>query len=143
MTRLLLPLVLLFSALANATPIYGCPVIEPDALVDTGLSSIRAPLEVTYYGGGEDGGTCSALLALRVSTLPSRSLVPSPRELAEELVPVAKAYGAKTCEIAVWVTDDTDPEADDFAEDACRRAEFRYDGSTWWAVGDEQPCWEE
>jgi hypothetical protein len=149
MTRLLLPLAFLSSALANATPIQSTALacsfgaVEPIALVDTGLSAIRTPLQVTYYGG--DGGrACHALLDLSLSELASRSLVPRPRELAEELVPVASAYGAKTCEIVVWVTDDLDLEADEFEDaDACRRAEFSYDAGSWWAVGDEQPCWGE
>jgi hypothetical protein len=57
---------------------------------------------------------------------------------------VAKAYGAKTCEIVVWVMDDLHPDADDFEDpDACRSAEFRYDGGSWWAVGEEESCWSE
>ena len=146
MTRLLLPLALVLSASVQ-TAALACPVIEPDALVDTGLSSIRTPLEVSYYGGDEgdgSGGFCTAFLRLDLSALASRSLVPRPRELAEELVPVAKAYGAKTCEIAVWVNDDLHPEVDARADpDACRLAEFRYDGGSWWPLGDERPCWEE
>jgi hypothetical protein len=143
-TRLALSFATYLSVLLLPDPTRACPVVEPDALVDSGLSSIRTPIQVNYYGGGQDGGFCHARLALELSTLPSRNLVPRPRELAGELVPVAKAFGAKTCEIMVWVNDDLHPDVDalDDAE-SCRRAEFRYDGGSWWAIGDEQPCWEE
>jgi hypothetical protein len=147
MTRLLLSLAFLPSALANATPIHSTVIAcgvgsEPDALVDTGLSSIGTPLEVSYYGGGDGEGACRATLHLRLSALASRSLVPRPRELAEELVPVAKAYGAKTCEIFVWLMDDVSHDADTVADDeACRRGEFRYDGGSWSTVEDDAPCW--
>lgn len=142
MTRLLLPLAFLLAALANATPIYStalaCPAAPPPvALVDSGLSSLRTPLEVRYEPG-PDGGTCYASLELLASALPSRSLVPRPRELAEELVPVAKAYGAKTCHVAVLVTDGTGASED---EDGCWRGEYRYGVGSWTEVEADHPCW--
>jgi hypothetical protein len=139
-TRLSLSLATYLFVLAIPNPTRSCPVFPTaEALVDAGLSSIATPLEVACFDGSE-GAYCHASLDLKVSTLASRHLVPEPSELAEQLVAVAQAFGAKTCEIRVWVIDDLDPEADRYAKDACRTGEFRYEGRSWWAVGDEQPC---
>ncbi|HKA15021.1 MAG TPA: hypothetical protein VKH41_08395 [Myxococcota bacterium] len=122
-----------------ASPAFACPVADPPlALVDTGLSSIATPIEVY---GDPDGGSCSALLQLAVESLPSRSLVPRPHELAEQLVPVAREFGAKTCEISVWTLDDGLPDDERYSEEACRSGTFRYAERTWWAVGEDERCW--
>ena len=127
---LLIPACLLPLLISNA--VRACPMPPPtyEAIVDSGLSSIRSPLHVGVYGDSADS-CCHALLDLPLSTLPSRSLVPRPRELADELVPVMKAFGAKTCEVRVFAIDDRLPEEDRYDEEACRRGEFRYDGSSW------------
>ena len=130
------PLSFLFS-----DPVGACPVSVPDreALVDAGLSSIRDAISVAVYDR-EGDPYCQALLDLKLSALPSRSIVPRPREIAAEVAPVAKAYGAKNCAITVYVEDDTDTDfADD--EEECYRGEFRFDGASWWAVEDDAPCW--
>src|SRR5262245_17228786 len=133
-----LSLVVLF---ANPIPALSCFFeTSPFALVDTGLSSIATPIEVR---GDPDGSWCRASLNLSVLSLPSRSLVPAPRELAEQLVPIARVLGAKACEIRVFTDDESAPDEERYGQDACRRGEFRYDGSTWWAVGEDGPCWEE
>jgi hypothetical protein len=118
----------------------ACPVAIPtrEALVDVGLSSIRTALAVSIYALEEP--FCDAMLALKLSTLPSRSVVPRPRELASELAPVAKAFGVKTCEITVWVADDTDADFED-GDEECYRGEFRFDGASWRAAEDDEPCW--
>jgi hypothetical protein len=139
MTRLALSLATCL-LLSIADAVLACPV-EPTALVEPGLSSISAPLQLAIYGGA-DAGFCRAVLVLAVSELPSRRLVPRPRELAPDLVPVAEVYGAKTCEIVVLVQDDLASEADrDAADDACRRGEYRYQGDSWSELGADQPCW--
>jgi len=140
--RFILPLsaCLFVLSLANPTPASSCMVDStPIALVDTGLSSIPTPLEVRV---DPEGDGCRASLSLTVSSLPSRRLVPAPRELAEQLVPIARAFGAKKCEIGVFVDDKEAPEAERFGTDSCRRGEFRYDDGSWWAVGEDGPCWE-
>jgi hypothetical protein len=118
----------------------ACPVLTPtrEALVDVGLSSIRTALAVSIYALEET--YCDAVLALKLSTLPSRSVVPRPRELASELAPAAKAFGAKSCEITVWVGDDTDADFTD-GDEECYRGQFRFDGASWRAVEDDEPCW--
>jgi hypothetical protein len=116
---------------------------EPEALVDIGLSSIRTPLEVSWFGAPGDR-SCAATLNLSVSTLPSRSLAPRPREIAEELAPVAAIGGAERCSIRVWVVDDIDPGAEDAGEpdpDQCWIGEFRFDGGSWWSVEEDATCW--
>jgi hypothetical protein len=126
--------------MANPSHALSC-LAEPErprALVDTGLSSIRTPIEV--YADPETD-ECHAMLRLSVEALPSRNLVPVPRELARELVPVAKAFGARTCEIAVWTIDDGASEEERYDEDACRRGSFRYDGGSWTTIEDDKPCW--
>ena len=110
----------------------------PRVLVDTGLSSIRTPIEV--YADRETD-ECHAMLKLSVQELPSRNLVPVPRELARELVPVAKAFGSKTCRISVWAIDDSAPDEDRYSEEACRRGSFRYDGGSWSTIQDDGSCW--
>jgi hypothetical protein len=121
-------------------PAFSCPVdATPVALVDTGLSSIPTPIEVR---GGPDGSWCRASLHLSVLTLPSRSLVPVPRELAEQLVPIARAFGMENCEIQIFTDDESAPAEERYGPDSCRRGEFRYDDSSWWAVGQDGPCWE-
>ena len=118
----------------------ACPMPPPDreALVDVGLSSIRTALAVAIYDFDET--YCRASLDLPLSTLPSRSIVPRPREIASEVAPVAMAFGAKNCEITVWVMDDTDADYSDHEEE-CYRGAFRFDGASWWAVEDDEPCW--
>jgi hypothetical protein len=75
----------------------ACPISPPPtALVDTGRSSLDADLQVWIEGEGEEA-SCGALLSVPLSKVPSRSQVPRPRELASELVPVARSYGAKVC----------------------------------------------
>ena len=120
----------------------ACPMPPPDreALVDVGLSSIRDALSVAVYDREGGDPYCRALLDLHLSALPSRSIVPRPREIASEVAPVAKAFGAKNCEIIVWVVDDTDADFNDDDEE-CYRGEFRFDGASWWAVEDDEPCW--
>ena len=139
MTRSTLSLATYLVLLSIPNPVRACPV-DPNALVELGLSSISEPLQLAIYGD-PDPSFCRALLFLTASELPSRSLVPRPRELAQELVPVAKLYGAKSCEIVVLVRDDVEPEADrDVADDACQRGEFRFEGDAWWTVEDDAPC---
>jgi hypothetical protein len=108
------------------------------ALVDTDLSSIRTPIEVYI---DREAGECNAMLKLAVAELPSRSLVPRPRELADRLVPVAKSFGVKTCEIGVWTYDDRAAEEERYSEEACRRGKFRYDAVSWSELEDDRPCW--
>jgi hypothetical protein len=74
---------LVISELSVACPVMGEPTVE--ALVDAGLSSIRTPLRLTVYRRDDDpsGGVCIASLDLALSELPSRRLVPRPRELAD------------------------------------------------------------
>jgi len=113
-----------------------------EALVDVGSSSIREPLYVATYAGDEgEEDSCLARMALSLSDLPSRRLVPRPRELAEALAPVANAFGARTCAIAGFVEDI--PLADDAEPDpeACQSGTFRFDGDSWSTVEDDAPCW--
>lgn len=141
MARLSLSLATCLILLAVSTPIQACPM-EADAVIDVGLSSISTPLELGIFRG-PDATYCSAWLVLDASALPSRSLVPRPRELAEELVPAAQAYGADTCEIVVLVSDDVESESgSDTDDDACWRGEFRYDGGSWSEI-EEQSCYED
>ena len=126
---------------AHPAPALSCLVEEtPFALVDTGLSSIATPIEVR---ADPDRRWCYASLSLSVLSLPSRSIVPVPRELAGQLVPIARAFGATKCRISVFTDDENAPGEERYGKDACRTGEFRYDGSTWWAVGEDGPCWEE
>lgn len=138
MTRIGLSLASCLLVLSTSSPARACPV-DPfaEAFADAGLSSISTPLEVQLYGD-PDAARCRARLLLDVSMLASRSLVPRPRELAEGLVPVARAYGAQSCAIFV-------EEFDGMAEGAarsgeCRTVEFRYADGAWWPAGDEEPC---
>jgi hypothetical protein len=120
----------------------ACSIAAPDreALVDVGLSSIREALRVGVWDREGGDPYCQASLDLELSTLPSRSIVPRPREIASELAAAARAYGAKECEITVWVTDDTNTDYSD-DEDQCYRGEYRFDGASWWAIAGDEPCW--
>lgn len=127
----------LLSDVARACPM---PVPDREALVDVGLSSIRDALRVGIYDREGGDPYCQALLGLELSALPSRNVVPRPREIASEVAPVARAYGAKDCEITVWVIDDTDSDYRD-GDEECYRGEFRFDGTSWRSVEDDEPCW--
>jgi len=137
---------LVISELSVACPVMGEPTVE--ALVDAGLSSIRTPLRLTVYRRDDDpsGGVCIASLDLALSELPSRRLVPRPRELADAVAPVAEVFGVKSCAIGVSVEDDldravaTDSEPEPDGED-CRRGIFEFDGSSWSEVEDDASCW--
>ena len=120
----------------------ACSIAAPnrEALVDVRLSSIREALRVGVWDRAGGDPYCQASLDLSLSTLPSRSIVPRPRELASELAAAARAYGAKECGITVRVMDDTDTDFDD-GEDECYRGEYRFEGASWWAVAGDEPCW--
>ena len=122
--------------LATAAP--ACILAEPrqEALVDAGSSSIREPIHVTVYG---DGDYCYALRDLPHAAVPSRSLVPRPRDLADEVAPVMQAFGVRACTIEVRSADDAGgPDARD--EGGCRRGEFRFSGGSWSTVEDDASC---
>jgi len=119
----------------------GFVSLPPTAVVDTGRSSIDADLEVRIDGSGDDA-SCSALLEIPLSKLPSRSVIPRPRELASELIPVARSYGATICQLVVWVLDDTETAGDvDGDSDACWSGSFRYDSDFWRVETEDAPCW--
>ena len=122
---------------------FAMPDPEYEALVDVGSSSIREPLYVATYAAGSGAGdvACRARIMLSDADVPSRRLVPRPRELAESVAPVASAFGAKTCEIMVWMdasllAGDGEPDPEE-----CQRGTFRYDGGSWSTVEDDAPCW--
>ena len=114
-----------------------------EALVDSGLSSIRAPIHVVVQGHPPDA-YCDATLELSLSALPSRRLVPRPRELARELVGMAKAFGVRTCAIEVWLNDDVSRDAAERVPDdeACRNGMYRFDGGSWSEVIDDRSCFD-
>jgi hypothetical protein len=132
-------------SLALSSPANACfamPDPEYEALVDVGSSSIRKALYVATWAAdtGEGDAACRAHMVLSEADVPSRRLVPRPRELAESVAPVASAFGAKTCEITVWL-DDSLLAGDTSDPEECQRGTFRYDGGSWSTVEDDAPCW--
>lgn len=123
-------------------PAAACFVArEPtnQALVDVGLSSIAEPLRVATYRDSEGAVSCVAYLTL--ADLPSWRLAPRPREIAGSLEPVAKAFGAETCEISVVLEDLVRTADDEMDPDGCQQGTFRYAGGSWSTVEDDAPCW--
>jgi hypothetical protein len=141
--RRVLPLVsiLVFAAAfpspARSLSCGGSP--EAEAVVGLDLSAIEEDVELSIYGRGDDR-VCHASLWLSLSKLASRSLVPRPREIAEDIAPAARSYGAETCAVTVWFEDDG-PDADPEDPDQCWTGVYRYDGDFWRAETEDDTCW--